>query len=87
MDLKDEIQKYLEAGDHIVLLIDGNSSMKGSDLSNVLRKFPSRKALYPNTETLALLLISVIQPTRPLMAFGSSRALILKGVDTLLMMK
>jgi hypothetical protein len=49
--------------------------------------FPSRKALYPNTGILVLLLISAIQLACPLMAFKSPRALILKVVATSLMMK
>jgi len=35
-DLSHELKKFLALGDHIVLLIDGNSNMKGSDLSSAL---------------------------------------------------
>jgi hypothetical protein len=45
VDLKDEIQKSLDAGDHIVLLLDGNSSMKGSDLSNVLQQLSLKESI------------------------------------------
>jgi len=45
VDLKDETQKSLEAGDHVVLLLDGNSSMKGSDLSNVLQQLSLKESI------------------------------------------
>ncbi len=35
-DLELALQSFLDAGDHIILLIDGNSNMKTSDLKNTL---------------------------------------------------
>jgi hypothetical protein len=38
IDLCEAISTAMEVGDHVVLLIDGNSNMKGSDLSRTLQQ-------------------------------------------------
>ena len=44
-DLCKAIQEYLSSGDQIILLIDGNSSMKSSDLSLALSECSLREVL------------------------------------------
>jgi hypothetical protein len=44
-DLAAEISEFLEAGDQIVLLIDGNSNMKDSDLRNTCIKLSLKEAI------------------------------------------
>jgi len=44
-DLVEEIQQFMEAGDHIILLIDGNSNMKSSDLSKALKQMSLQEAI------------------------------------------
>jgi hypothetical protein len=45
VDLIANLTKFLEEGDHIILLIDGNSNMKCSDLSNALSNINLKEAI------------------------------------------
>jgi len=45
VDLTEEITKFIEEGDHIILMIDGNSSMKNSDLSRALYNLTLKEAI------------------------------------------
>jgi hypothetical protein len=45
INLTDEIQRVLESGDNIILMIDGNSNMKNSDLSKALSQFSLQEAI------------------------------------------
>jgi hypothetical protein len=45
IDLKVAINQFLEVGDHIILMIDGNSNMKSSDLSNTLSQLSLKEAI------------------------------------------
>jgi hypothetical protein len=44
-DLSDELKKFLDLGDHIIILIDGNSNMKGSDLSRAFTQLSLSEAI------------------------------------------
>jgi len=44
-DIQEEVNSFLEAGDHIILLIDGNSSMKASDLCTALQRVSLREVI------------------------------------------
>jgi len=44
-DLTEDITKFMEEGDHIILTIDGNSDMKKSDLSTALNKLSLKEAI------------------------------------------
>jgi hypothetical protein len=43
LDLTETIINFMEMGDHIMLLFDGNSNIKNSDLSNALHKLSLRE--------------------------------------------
>ncbi len=45
IDLLEEIQQIMEEGDHIIVLMDGNSNMKQSDLSKALTHLSLQKAI------------------------------------------
>ena len=45
VDLIVDLRKFLEEGDHIILLIDGNLNMKRSDLSNALSNINLKEAI------------------------------------------
>jgi len=45
VDLCNKISSALEIGNHVVLLIDGNSNMKGSDLSKALQQLPLQEII------------------------------------------
>jgi hypothetical protein len=44
-DLIVDIKKFLDMGDHIILMLDGNSNMKGSDLSRALTQLSLVEAI------------------------------------------
>jgi hypothetical protein len=44
-DLSSELQKFLDTGDHIVLMLDGNSNMKHSDLKSALKALSLRELI------------------------------------------
>jgi hypothetical protein len=44
-DLLLEIQKFLDLGDHLILMLDGNSNMKNSDLSKSLSQLSLSEAI------------------------------------------
>jgi exonuclease III len=44
-DLSKEIQTFMETGDHIILLIDGNTNMKRSDLRSSLESLTLREVI------------------------------------------
>jgi hypothetical protein len=41
----EQLTKFIEAGDHIILMLDGNSNMKNSDLSLALREIDMTEAI------------------------------------------
>jgi hypothetical protein len=45
VDLQDELKKAFELGDHIALMMDGNSNMKGGDLSSALRQMSLQEVI------------------------------------------
>jgi len=45
VDLLHKIKQFMEMGDHIILLIDGNSNMKDSDLSKALTNISLKEAI------------------------------------------
>jgi hypothetical protein len=44
-DLVEQLTEFIEAGDHIILMLDGNSNMKNSDLSLALREIDMTEAI------------------------------------------
>ncbi len=44
-DLRTDLQKFMEEGDHIILMIDGNSNMKQSDLRNTLSSLTLKEVI------------------------------------------
>ncbi len=60
LDLIEEINSGLETGDHILLMMDGNSNMKKSDTDTALREFPFKKSYYNAMVSWAQLLINGI---------------------------
>jgi hypothetical protein len=44
-DINEEVNSFLEAGDHIILLINGNSSMKAGDLCMALQRVSLREVI------------------------------------------
>jgi len=42
-DLKAQINSMMELGDHVIVLVDGNSNMKASSLSKELQAFTLRE--------------------------------------------
>lgn len=45
MDLVEQLKVFIEAGDHLILLIDGNSNMKNSDLRTALEEIHMKEAI------------------------------------------
>jgi len=45
VDLEEELNKVMETGDHIILMLDANSSMKDSDLSRTLSNIYLKEAI------------------------------------------
>jgi len=43
--LVEQLTEFIEAGDHIILMLDGNSNMKNSDLSLALREIDMTEAI------------------------------------------
>jgi hypothetical protein len=45
VDLVEPLKVFIEAGDHLILLIDGNSNMKNSDLRTALEEIHMKEAI------------------------------------------
>lgn len=45
VDLIEQLQEFIQAGDNIILMLDGNSNMKDSDLQKALHKIDLEEAI------------------------------------------
>jgi hypothetical protein len=49
VDLIEQLQEFIQAGDNIILMLDGNSNMKDSDLQKALHKIDLEEAILEKT--------------------------------------
>jgi hypothetical protein len=81
-DLKEDITKFQEAGDQIIIMLDGNKDMRRGPLSQFSPPYIKEKSSYSGTEIVLHLHTEETQENSQLMAFGPQIAWILFLVAT-----